>query len=269
MSGESDRGRFVWYDLMTPDPEAAKAFYTDVAGWGIHAWENPGMPPYSMWMAGEKPIGGTMKLPDEAVAGGARPHWIAYVGVPDVDATMARARGLGATVMVEPRDIPTVGRFSVFNDPQGATIAAFTPDPSAQRQPEPEGMPPVGEFSWHELATTDPEAAFAFYSDLFGWQKTSDFDMGDMGLYQMYGRGGKTLGGIFRKPAEMPGPPAWLYYARVADVNAAVEAARRQGGQVLNGPMEVPGGDMIAQLMDPQGGMFAVHESKAATAAAP
>jgi predicted enzyme related to lactoylglutathione lyase len=218
---------------------------------------------YTMWTANGKPMGGTMKLPDEAVAGGARPHWLAYVDVPDVDATIARAQELGATVMVPPRDIPTVGRFSVFSDPQGATIAAFTPE---QRQSEPEGMPPVGEFSWHELATTDPDAALGFYSDLFGWEKISSFDMGETagGLYQMYGRNGKTLGGIFKKPAEMPGPSAWLYYARVADVNAAVEAARQQGGQVLNGPMEVPGGDLIAQFLDPQGGMFAVHQSRSA-----
>ena len=260
MSEESARGRFVWYDLMTTDPEAAKAFYTAVAGWGTETWDSSGMP-YTMWTASGKPIGGTMKLPDEAVAGGARPHWISYVDVPDVDATVARARELGATVVVPPRDIPTVGRFSVFNDPQGATIAAFTPE---QRQPEPEGMPPVGEFSWHELATTDPDAALAFYGELFGWEKTGDHDMGPMGVYRMYGRNGKTLGGIFKKPAEMPGPSAWLYYARVADVNASIEAARRQGGQVLNGPMEVPGGDLIATFMDPQGGMFAVHQSKSA-----
>ena len=95
MSGDNARGRFVWYDLMTPDPEAAKAFYTAVAGWGTEAWENPGMS-YTMWTAGGKPMGGTMKLPDEAVAGGARPHWIAYVDVPDVDAAAARARELGA-----------------------------------------------------------------------------------------------------------------------------------------------------------------------------
>ncbi len=260
MSGESARGRFVWYDLMTPDPEAAKAFYTAVAGWGTQIWENPGMS-YTMWTAGDRPIGGTMKLPDEAVAGGARPHWIAYVDVPDVDATAARAQELGGTVMVPPRDIPTVGRYAVLADPQGAVIAAYTPE---QRQPEAEEMPPVGEFSWHELATTDPDAALAFYGDLFGWEKIADHDMGPMGLYQMYGRNGKTLGGIFKKPAEMPGPSAWLYYARVADVNASIEAARQQGGQVLNGPMEVPGGDLIAQILDPQGGMFAVHQSKAA-----
>ncbi len=139
-------------------------------------------------------------------------------------------------------------------------IAAFTPE---KVEPEPEGMPPVGEFSWHELATTDPEAAWGFYQDLFGWEKMSEFDMGPMRIYQIFGRRGTAMGGIFRKPAEMPGPPAWLYYARVADVNAAVEAVKRQGGQVLSGPMEVPGGDWVAQSLYPQGGPTAVHEVKA------
>jgi hypothetical protein len=216
---------------------------------------------YTMWTAGDRPIGGTMKLPDEAVAGGARPHWLAYVTVPDVDATVARARELGATVMRPPADIPTVGRYAVLADPQGALIAPYKPE---KAEPEPEGVPPVGEFSWHELATPDPEAAFGFYSDLFGWEKTSEFDMGAMGIYQLYGRRGTTLGGIFRKPAEMPGPPAWLHYARVADVNAATEAVRSHGGQVLNGPMEVPGGDWITMVLDPQGGPFAVHQVKKA-----
>jgi predicted enzyme related to lactoylglutathione lyase len=260
MSGESNRGRFVWYDLMTTDIEAAKAFYTAVVGWGTQLWEAPGMS-YTMWTVGDRPIGGTMKLPDEAVAGGARPHWLAYVTVPDVDATVARARELGATVMVPPADIPTVGRYAVLADPQGALIAPYKPESST---PEPEGMPPVGEFSWHELATPDPEAAFGFYADLFGWEKTSEFDMGEMGIYQLYGRRGMTLGGIYRKAAEMPGPPAWLHYARVADVNAATETARSHGGQVLNGPMEVPGGDWITMILDPQGGPFAVHQVKSA-----
>jgi hypothetical protein len=214
-----------------------------------------------MWTAGETPIGGIMKLPDEAVAGGGRPHWLGYVSVPDVDATTARARELGAKVMVPPTDIPTVGRYSILADPQGALIAAYT---HASVVPEPEGMPPVGEFSWHELATSDPEAAWSFYQDLFGWEKMSEFDMGSMGIYLIFGRRGTTMGGIFRKPAEMPGPPAWLYYARVADVNAAVEAVSRQGGQVLNGPKEVPGGDWVAQILDPQGGPTAVHQVKSA-----
>jgi uncharacterized protein len=259
MSGESNRGRFVWFDLMTPDPEAAKAFYTAVAGWGTQVW--PEMS-YTMWTAGEAPIGGIMKLPDDAVAGGAKPHWLGYVAVPNVDTTTARAQELGAKVMVPPTDIPTVGRYSVLADPQGAVVAAYTPEGSGMEPPS--GMLPVGSFTWHELATTDPEAAWSFYSDLFGWEKTSAMDMGPMGVYQMFGPGGsgKTFGGLFNKPPHMQGPPAWLHYARVRDVNAAVEAAGKNGGQVINGPMEVPGGDMIAQLVDPQGGMFAVHEVK-------
>ncbi|MEO6195030.1 MAG: VOC family protein [Thermoanaerobaculia bacterium] len=258
MSEDSTRGRFVWYDLMTTDLEGAKAFYTAVMGWGTQVWDAMA---YTMWTAGETPMGGIMKLPDEAVAGGARPHWLSHVAVPDVDATIARARELGATVMAPPTDIPTVGRYSIFTDPQGALIAAFTPVSS---MPETDGMPPVGEFSWHELATADPEAAVRFYTELFGWEMMSDFDMGAMGVYRIFGRRGTTMGGIFRKPAEMPGPPAWLHYARVADVNAAVEAVKQQGGQVLNGPMEVPGGDWVAQILDPQGGASAVHQVKSA-----
>jgi predicted enzyme related to lactoylglutathione lyase len=77
----------------------------------------------------------------------------------------------------------------------------------------------------------------------------------------MYGLGDKTMGGIYNKPAEMPGPPMWLYYTVVPDVNEAAEKVKAKGGQVLNGPMEVPGGsgDMIAQCMDPQGAPFAIH----------
>jgi hypothetical protein len=260
MPDESTRGRFIWYDLMTPDPEGAKPFYTAVMGWGIEVWDNPEMP-YTMWKAGERTIGGIMTLPAEAVAGGARPHWLSYVTVPDVDASIARAQELGAKVMMPPTSVATVGRFAVIADPQGALISPYTPD---KLGPEPEGKPPVGEFSWHELATTDPVAAFDFYHEIFGWEKTSAMDMGAAGVYQMYGRRGTTLGGIYKKTAESPGPPAWLHYGRVADVNAAVETAREKGGQVLNGPMEVPGGDMIAMLLDAQGGPIAIHQVKAA-----
>jgi uncharacterized protein len=260
MPEQSSRGRFVWHDLMTTDPDAAKAFYTAVTGWGTQVWE-ASTPPYMMWTAGETPIGGSMRLPDEAVAGGARPHWLAYVTVPDVDAAVAQAQELGAKVMRQPTDIPTVGRFAVIADPQGASIAVYKP---ANEQPEPEGMPPVGDFSWHELATTDAEAAFRFYSELFGWEKISAMDMGPMGFYHIYGRKGQSLGGIYNKPPEMPGPPAWLHYVRVPDIHKAFEAINANGGKVINGPMEVPGGDQIVMGIDPQGGPFAVHQVKKA-----
>jgi uncharacterized protein len=250
------RGTFVWHELMTTDPKAAIPFYTKVVGWGTQQFES-GPSPYTMWTAGSGPVGGIMQLPPEAQA---PPHWLGYVSTPNVDDAVAEATKLGASVLHPATDIPTVGRFAVLKDPQGAAFALYT---SFNPTPPPaDPMPQAGEFSWHELATTDPEAAFDFYQKLFGWQKTETMDMGELGVYQMFGFDGIPFGGVYRKPAEMPGPPAWCHYAKVADVNTAVEAIKSGGGTIISGPMEVPGGDMIAQALDPQGGMFAVHASK-------
>jgi len=251
------KGRWVWYDLMTTDPQAATRFYSDVVGWGTQKWKDD--QPYTMFTADAGPIGGAMELPEAARASGAPPHWMAYIGTDDIEGSTHRAEELGATVLVEPQDIPEVGRFAVFSDPQGAVFALFAPD---GEMPVDDGQPGVRRFSWNELATTDHEAAFDFYSKLAGWDRTSEFDMGPQGSYQMYGQKGMPYGGMFRKPAEMPGPPSWIYYARVDDLDDAVERVRAGGGQVLNGPMEVPGGDRIAQCTDPQGAFFALHEQK-------
>ena len=122
-----------------------------------------------------------------------------------------------------------------------------------------DGPPAVGEFSWHELTTTDGEAAWAFYSEVFGWEEADRMDMGEMGVYQMFGRGAHPLGGIMNAPPGMPA--AWMLYVRVPDAQAAIETVKELGGQVLHGPIEVPGGDFIAHCMDPQGVAFAVHSA--------
>ncbi|MCP3963572.1 MAG: VOC family protein [bacterium] len=255
MSEDFPLGRFVWHDLMTSDPGAAKDFYTTVVGWGTIPFEGAD-PPYDMWTNGGAPLGGVAQLPPEALA---PPHWLAYVASPDVDATTKQAGDLGGNVMVQPTDIPNVGRFAVIADPQGAVFAAYTPSGEA---PGHDGPPNLGEFSWHELATTDYKAALAFYSKLFGWHDAEAMDMGEgVGIYQMYRRTEIPLGGMFNKPAEMPGPPSWLHYARVDDVSRVVEVVKEHGGQVLSGPMEVPGGDFVATCMDPQGAAFAIHHT--------
>jgi predicted enzyme related to lactoylglutathione lyase len=254
MSEAKPRGRFVWYDLMTSDPEKAIEFYTKLTGWGTTKWEGP--TPYTMWTNSSVPIGGVMPLPPEA---GAPPHWLAYISSPDADATAKDAEALGAKVLVAPNDIPTVGRFAVLSDPQGALFAIFTPQAQA---PGHEGPAVVGEFSWHELMTHDQPAAFRFYERLFGWEKTTAMDMGEMGVYQMYGRNGVELGGMFNKPPDMPGPPAWSHYILVDDITPAAEFTSANGGKIVNGPMEVPGGDWIFQAFDPQGAFFAVHAKK-------
>ncbi|MGE5232025.1 MAG: VOC family protein [Deltaproteobacteria bacterium] len=257
------RGRFVWHELMTPDPEAAQKFYTQVVGWKTEAWDQNTA--YIMWMTDSGPIGGLMTLPAEAKLQGAPPHWLAYISTPDVDATVADAARLGGRVLKPATDIPEVGRFAILADPQSAVFAAFTPlSPMAQSD-----TPQVGGFSWHELATTDPAAAFGFYQTLFGWEKTDAMDMGPNGVYQMFGWDGKSMGGVYRKPKEMPSPPNWLGYVHIRDTNKAIEKIKKAGGKVLNGPMEVPGGDLIAQGIDPQGAAFAVHSlNPAATAKA-
>ena len=257
---DSPRGRFAWYDLMTPDVDAAKSFYGKLIGWTITPFE--GAPePYDMWTASDGPIGGVMTLPEEAKAAGAPPHWLSYVVVPDVDAALEQAEQLGGATLHPSMEIPNVGTFGVLQDPQGAVIAVYT---SSSEAPGTDGQPPVGHMSWHELMTTDYKAAFEFYSTLFGWQKDEAMDMGEMGVYQMFNNGGMPLGGMMNKPPEIPAC-YWMYYIRVANVDEAVENAKSLGGQLLNGPMTVPGpsGDRVAQLMDPQGAAFALHSTPA------
>ncbi|CAN5864397.1 VOC family protein [soil metagenome] len=253
------RGKFVWYELMTTDAEAAKGFYTDVVGWSTAPFEGAPIP-YTMWQKGESAVGGVMGLPDEARQGGVPPHWLGYVAVPDVDAAAARAKELGGRVVHGPEDIPNVGRFAILADPQGAMLAAFR---GSQEMPGEDSEPAAGDFSWHELATTDHEGAFDFYSDLFGWEKQQAMDMGDGFVYQMYGFGEKMLGGMYNKPAEQPGSPAWLYYTVVDDLDAAVQKVEKNGGKIIVEPMEVPGGSRVAVGIDPQGAAFGLHGTAA------
>lgn len=251
-------GRFVWHELITTDPDAAIDFYEKVIGWGMR----PFHPGYRLWTAGDTPMGGVMALPEDARREGTPPRWLMYVAVPDADEATERAAGMGAKIHKAPDepgwiDIPDVGPFAVLSDPQGATFALYQPTmPGAGSDEAPEG-----DFSWHELATDNWQAAWDFYSRLFGWEHASSFEMGPMGTYFMFKRSGgtRTLGGMFNKPPDMPFPPHWLCYVRVADADRAGEIAVEHGGKLLNGPMDVPGGDRIAQLMDPQGVMFAVH----------
>jgi predicted enzyme related to lactoylglutathione lyase len=259
-------GSFVWCELLTTDTAAAESFYKKVVGWTAKPFGPDGSYTVLNNSSGSG-VGGMMKLPDQAKQMGAPPHWMMYIGTPDVDGMAMRIVQLGGRVHKQPEDIPTVGRFAVVQDPTGASFAIFTPKPPAG-SPEPK-KGPIGDFSWFELYTPNPEGAWKFYQALFGWEKTSAMDMGEMGVYQMFGRGGGIPNGGIMKPP--PGaPPAWMPYAMVKDAKAAAATATANGGKIVNGPMEVPGGDWIATGMDPQGAMFSVHSLKpAAKAAAP
>lgn len=260
MSNAEVLGRFVWHELMTSDTAAAAVFYPKVLAWRTAPSNMPG---YTIWMAGQTQIGGLMAQP---AGGGAPPHWLIYVGTPNVDATCTQAQGLGARLCKAPQDIPNVGRFAVLADPQGATFAVFTPAAGA---PPPGATPTQGGFSWHELATTDVAAALRFYGELFGWRKGPGHDMGSgRGVYQLFEHAGTQVGGIHAVPGSASAP-TWLSYVQVADSSRAVTAAKAAGGSLVHGPMEVPGGSWIAVMTDPQGGAFAVQQQPAIAASQP
>lgn len=252
-------GSFVWCELMTTDTAAADAFYKKVVGWATVPFAPDGS--YSVLNnAAGAGVGGLMKLPDAARQMGTPPNWLMYVGTPSVDDTAVRIAQLGGRVVKQPEDIPNTGRFAVVQDPYGAAFGIFQPPPN---RPARGGQPGAGDFSWFELYTSNPDGAWNFYHSLFGWEKTSAMDMGDMGVYQMFGRGGGIPNGGIMKPP--PGAPAaWLPYAMVKDAKAAAATVTANGGKILIGPMEVPGGDWIAHGLDPQGAMFAVHSLKPA-----
>ncbi|MGH8199348.1 MAG: VOC family protein [Steroidobacteraceae bacterium] len=260
MSNAEIRGRFVWHELMTTDPQAAGAFYSKVLPWKT---QPSGMPDYTLWVSGKTQTGGLMAQPESARQSGAPPSWLVYIGTPDVDATAAAAERLGGKVLKSPGDIPGVGRFAVLADPQGAAFAVFKPG-------APPANAPGNDFSWHELATSDHQAALTFYSELFGWSRGPAHDMGPGGIYQLIEHGGAQIGGAY-KLMDASKPSHWLTYIRVKSVDKAAAAAKGAGGRVTQEPMEVPGGSRIAHILDPQGGAFAVHElaKQAATASAP
>lgn len=255
-------GQFVWYELTTPDVDAAKKFYSRVTGWGTQRFDDD----YDMWTTAGRPIGGLMHLGDEMRQQGIPPNWLPYVESTDVDATAAKAASLGGSVVYGPEDIPGGGgRFVVLRDPQGAVFGALKPGMPGGAW---DGTPVVGRFSWHELMTTDYVKAFEFYRDLFGWEKTSEMDMGGGQNYFMYGKGDKAYGGMFNRFGDMETMnPFWLVYVHVKDVGTAVTAATKGGGMVHRPQMDIPGGS-IAILGDPQGAGFALHHASAPAAAA-
>ena len=251
MSSAESRGQFVWHELMTTDVAGAGAFYPRVAGWKTQPWEKNDS--YTLWVGNAGPTGGVMSLPAEAPRVS---YWMPYIAAPDLAGTIELARRLGGTVCTDVTEIPNGGAYAVMQDPQGATFALYS---SAVSQDAGDGE--ESDFSWHELATGDFQAALQFYRQLFGWDKGPTHDMGELGYYQIFMRDGKNIGGIYNMPPGVT-TPHWLSYVRVNDVDQAANAAKAAGGRIVNGPMEVPGGDWIAQIVDPQGAAFAVHQLK-------
>ncbi len=251
---------FIWYELMTGNTDAAAEFYAKVIGWRAADSGMPGMH-YSIFSAGETMVAGLMAIPDEAAAAGMKPGWMTYIWVDDVDVYAERVAAAGGTVHRPGADIPGIGRFAVVADPDGVVFNLFRPSSDeGPARPAP-GTP--GLVGWHELHAGNGEAAFSFYSGLFGWTATHDMPMGELGVYRIFktSDSGPDVGGMLTKMPQTP-HPFWMFYFNVDALDAAMQRATDAGAQVIHGPMEVPGGAWIVQCVDPQGALFAMVAPK-------
>ncbi|WP_370177832.1 VOC family protein [Alteriqipengyuania sp.] len=255
-------GDFVWYELMTTNADAAQAFYGPLLGWEFKGSDTPGMD-YRLISKDGVEIAGLLQLTQEMTDGGARPIWVGYISVEEIEAGVAKLKELGGTVLMGPNHLDGVGHMAFVSDPQGVPFYLMQPEgPEGQEsQSFAKHAPREGHCAWNELVTTDPAAAKQFYTSLFGWEKSDEMDMGPMGLYEMYSVNGYTLGAMMAKPEMMPAS-AWIYYLRVPDIEAAAAFVRENGGQVMTDPMEIPGGDYILNGLDPQGAFFALIGTK-------
>lgn len=254
---DSARGRIVWYELLTTDMKAAEKFYATVVGWTVSDFDQTPQPYHMFMRAGNIPAAGVMTIPEGM---NFPPHWGMYVAVDKLEDAVARIKQLGGRELGPVIEVPTVGRMQTMMDPQQAAFSVY----EASTPHQPDAPRDVGDASWHELMTTDAAAALQFYSQLFGWQESSAMDMGAMGKYHIFKGASYDLGGMMNKPQEMAqAPPHWGIYFRIHDVDAAVQRVKDNGGQVLNGPMEVPGGDRIINCVDPQGAFFSLHAKRA------
>jgi hypothetical protein len=258
-TGPNPTGDFIWYELMTTDADAAKTFYDAVVGWDF----GESAPEYQGYRMINTPdgsfAGGVMPINAEMQQHGARPIWLGYLNVDDVDQKAASIEAAGGKALMGPTDIPNVGRIAMVADPQGAPFYVMKPIPPAGRENEPSTVfspNDQGRCAWNELSTSDPVAARRFYGDQFGWTSDDFMDMGEHGEYRFIDHQGLRLGAI---AGAMQGqPPHWRYYFRVPSVSRAKETAEAKGGTIVMGPMEVPGGDHILIGIDPQGAEFAL-----------
>ena len=246
-------GEFIWYELLTPDSDASKAFYDSVVGWSIGAKPEGDMD-YRMIQAPDGAVGGVMQLNADMIAGGAKPTWLGYFGVDDVDAAVASITAAGGQVHLPAFDIPGVGRIAMVTDPQG--VPFYVMRGASDGTSTAYSRHGLGHVSWNELLTPDDAAALAFYDKQLNIKKVGAMPMGAMGDYSFISNseGGEAIGAVMKAP---PGAPsAWSFYFRVSDIEAAQHTIEQSGGKVAHGPMEVPGGEMVLQASDPHGARF-------------
>lgn len=239
-------GKFIWFDLVTPDPQAAQAFYGKVFGWSFQPVA--GASDYTSIAAGDRLIGGVFQ--PVASGGPVGTRWLGFVSVRDVRKATSRLGGMGFTTVLPATQVPGRGTQAVVRDPQGAIVGLLK---SSSGDPRDEPVGP-GEFFWVDLYARDVVTASAAYAAIGYNVVPADEDLGDRMLLES---NGYARAGITRLPdgARQPG---WLPYVQVEDVAAVVTATQAAGGKVLVAPDPSVLEGNVAVISDPLGGVIGV-----------
>lgn len=240
-------GKFVWFEHVSNNLDAARKFYAE-----LFAWKSDGLPmggqTYHMVQNGSDAIGGFRTAP-----AGVPSHWMGYLSVPDVDASAAAAQKAGAKVLMPPTDFGDMGRAASLADPQGAAFSIWHGAQGDRADAQPIAM---GDWYWNELMTSNANAALKFYEGVFGFTHDSK-DMGPMGTYHILNKDGVGRAGLMKAPdANMP--TSWMPYVRVADCDAAAAKAKQLGAQIYKPATDIPNVGRFAVLADPAGAVFAI-----------
>ena len=257
------QGSWIWYELMSPDPEGSKAFYEAVVGWGMSTGHG-GDTDYGFITAQDGTmVGGQLRLTKDMTDHNARPCWLGYVGVDNVDASVAAIEAAGGKCLMPANDVPMAGRIAMLADPGGAPfyIMTPTPPPGGGESSAFAARPNPGHCGWNELYAGDLATSEAFYIGQFGWTLPDAMDMGPMGKYQFLAHDGVMIGAMMNKPDAVP-VSVWCHYFWVDSIATAKGLVEANGGQVVNGPHEVPGPLWTIQGVDPQGAMFSLVGSQ-------
>jgi predicted enzyme related to lactoylglutathione lyase len=245
-----------WVDLGTPDIEAATRFYGALFGWAVEATgtvEETGG--YVFFTVDGRKVagGGPLQSPDQP------PSWSTYFATGDADATVAKARDLGAQPLMEPMDVMDAGRLAFLAHPAAGMFGLW--QAGDHKGAELVGEP--GAVTWNELLTRDPEGAKQFLQALFGLTPV-DQDMGGGIKYTILNLGDAGVAGLFPMPQGVPAeaPPSfWQVYFEVADTDATVARAQELGASVMMEATTMESVGRMAALADPHGAAFSIITS--------
>jgi uncharacterized protein len=246
-------GKFVWHDLTTEDPAASKKFYAALLGWEYSETTVLGRP-YSVARLGKTPVAGIH--PPNPDRGKTASHWLSYMSVPDVEATVTKAKAAGGDVLAGPLDVGTVGRAAVLKDPQGAPFGLVRL--SAGDPPDPP-KPVEGAFFWNEYLTHDLAPTLAFYNGLFPYEMTTSKSEENAAYVVL--KSDRPRAGVFRLPdSQSQVPQSWLPYVLVSDPAGLAARVPGLGGRVLLEPSPQHRKGSLAVVADPAGAVVALQK---------